>query len=375
MRRLWQTIVDFARGLLGFTRRRGVRDDSPCRSVAPRHVGHRLVTGPAGTGKSTILRNEAAAIMKEESGRLLVVTSSERVARSLRSLPGCDDEKHLIATARGLCLYLLGPDHCRAEEDLTGHLLNRLSDSAAPPLPGFPHILVDEAQNLSPALIRVIEMLAAPGSLVSYFADPAQAIFGFAGATSDTLSLLRALCGSNILRLSIRHRPLPVIKPEIVADTSEQVIETAVSLACDLGGVDGSVAILTRTNAEADSVVSLLEESGIKCCRLSAALIASIKPMPEEGIPGWQHYATRQVDIAVIDAPVIVSTVHTFRDRSADHVVVFDTSLRRPSDDPVAERRRIATGISRALRSATVIRLADTARFLTLYRLSSLITC
>lgn len=365
MRRLWQTIVDFARGLLGFTRRRGVRDDSPCRSVAPRHVGHRLVTGPAGTGKSTILRNEAAAIMKEESGRLLVVTSSERVARSLRSLPGCDDEKHLIATARGLCLYLLGPDHCRAEEDLTGHLLNRLSDSAAPPLPGFPHILVDEAQNLSPALIRVIEMLAAPGSLVSYFADPAQAIFGFAGATSDTLSLLRALCGSNILRLSIRHRPLPVIKPEIVADTSEQVIAKAVDVASGLLKSDETVAILTRTNVEATSAIALLEDKGMTCCRLSAILLASTHPDPEIGVPLWRHYATRQADLeAEHPGVIIVSTVHTFRDRTAEHVIVLDTAIRRPTDDRVAERRRISTGLSRATRSATVIRLADTARFL-----------
>lgn len=365
MKRLWLAIVDFARGLFGFRRQRYAHE-ADAQPTDRRRVGHRLVTGPSGSGKSTIIHNEAAAILKCQQTRVLVVTSSEYAARDLRSIPGYEDGDHLVTTARGLCLYLLGSSLCSVEEDLTGHLLNRLSAPDAPPLPAFTHILVDEAHNLSPALIRVIERLAAPGTSVSYFVDPAQAIFGFAGATSDSLSLLRALVGQNILRLTMRHRPLPVIRPEIVAHSMDHAIMKSIEVARHLLADGGAVAILTRTNAEASTIISLLDEMGVKSSRLSSALIAQEAPLPERDTPKWLHYSLRQADLkAVGEGMITVSTVHTFRDRTADHTVVLDTALRRPTDDLAEERRRISVGMSRATRSATIVRLADTARFLT----------
>lgn len=201
-------------------------------------------------------------------------------------------------------------------------------------------------------MIRLIERLAVPNATITYYIDPAQAIFSFAGATGDTLALIRAYAGPNVMRLRLRHRPVPVINPEIVEVTPEDIADKAVGFAWQLLKDGDSVAILTRTNAEAELTVAKLEEAEIPHVRLSARLLSASSPRRESDM------------IEVTRDKVTVSTVHTFRDRTALHTIVYDTALRRPTDDLAAERRRVATGCCRAIRSATVIRLADADRYI-----------
>ena len=356
MKRLWLGIAGFLQKL--FRRARVSKRTVPAKQE---WETFRIVTGPAGTGKTAILRTEAIAVMNTDpSARILILTSSEREATSIiSSLPGYDQSRHFIGSIRALLCSLLPPSELTDSEDLVGTLLNYLDSLNSNPLPSFTHIFVDEAQNLTPAMLRIIQRLALDSRhSITCFADPAQAIFGFAGATSETLSLLRAKAGNRIVRLKIRRRPMPVIQHELIASDSLEAVELAVRRATALLRPGETTAILTRTNNEAADADLLLNEQGIDHSLLSARLVASDNPDPSAGTPLWRHYALRFADCTpTCTGGITVSTVHTFRDRTADHVIVLDTALKHPADDPSAERRRLHTGLCRATKTAVVIKI------------------
>lgn len=279
--------------------------------------------------------------------RLLVVTSSERIARELRNSPGYDPQRHLIASVRGLCLRVIPPDalpSLAAEEDITGRALTAALSSELRGI--FPTVLVDEAHNIPPDIIRLIDTLTDTDvASTTYTLDPAQGIFDFAGAGVPTIAFIRSRAGARTIRLSKRFRPiapvgLPVESPDIVA--------TAVERAAALLSPDCEVGILTRTNAEASAVAQLLSRRGLPHRLLTSRLLATAQPLPP-GVEPWQHYATREADLCpAIPGHILVATTHTARDRMLDHVIFLDTA---------PYPRLSAVALSRARLSAVIVKL------------------
>lgn len=75
----------------------------------------------------------------------------------------------------------------------------------------YPHILVDEAQDIGPEHQEILEMLMQQGSQVSLIGDPHQAIFEFAKADGTFLSGYGARAGVHNHRLSVNYRSVPSI--------------------------------------------------------------------------------------------------------------------------------------------------------------------
>lgn len=354
MRRLWQRIFDWMLRHL----RPGRCGSMPSAPALVSGCTYRAVTGPAGSGKTTAMIAEAEEAMKCGL-RVMAIVSSEHVAKRLTSLPCYDPSRHFAGTPRALCCRLIPDRLLVADEDIIGIALGHIDDASNKAL-SFSRIFVDEAQNVSPTLIRLIDRLTdTDGHATTYFLDPAQAIFSFAGATSDTIALIRARVGNRLVRLQLRHRPAPVILPLSVAADRDEAVTMAVDTAIRLSSRGESCAILTRTNSEAAQAYRLLEQRGITPVLLSARLLAADNPEPDSDMQRWRYYAMRRADIT--DTPrqgITVATAHTARDREFHHVVVLATAVMRPTDDMAAEHRRLSTARNRASRSAVTIEIS-----------------
>lgn len=75
----------------------------------------------------------------------------------------------------------------------------------------YPHILVDEAQDIGPEHQAILELLIQHGSQVSLIGDPHQAIYEFARADGTFLVGYGARAGVNDQRLSVNYRSVPSI--------------------------------------------------------------------------------------------------------------------------------------------------------------------
>lgn len=280
------------------------------------------------------------------------------MAADITGFPCYDAQRHFIGTPRALCCALI-PRHLLSDsEDIIGLALNTL-DSRWRPLPLFSKVLIDEAQNLSPAMIRLIDRITDPDkNSTTYFINPGEAIFAFAGATSDTIALIRARCGNRIMRLSLRHRPSPVMLQPISASYSADAILKAAEEAKKMSAPEVTMAILTRTNAEAAEVMEALQRKGIQAVLISARLIASDNPKVPKHISPFRHYSLRQSDtVNVSPGTVAVGTVHICRDRTFDHVILLATAGSTSEVITPEEQRRLSTGRNRALRSSLTVTL------------------
>jgi DNA helicase II / ATP-dependent DNA helicase PcrA len=76
------------------------------------------------------------------------------------------------------------------------------------------HLLVDEAQDLTPAFVLLVRLLAGPAQQVFAVGDDDQTIYGYAGATPRVLvDLPDAYRGAASYTLSVNHRcPPPVVR-------------------------------------------------------------------------------------------------------------------------------------------------------------------
>jgi DNA helicase-2/ATP-dependent DNA helicase PcrA len=72
--------------------------------------------------------------------------------------------------------------------------------------PQYDYVFVDEAQDLSPARTELLLKCVRPGGRVFAFGDPKQAIYGFAGATKDSMDKLTAMLEGQQLPLGVSYR-------------------------------------------------------------------------------------------------------------------------------------------------------------------------
>lgn len=75
----------------------------------------------------------------------------------------------------------------------------------------YPHILIDEAQDIGTVHQAIIEMLVGAGCQVSLIGDPNQGIYEFAGANGDFLTQYGRQAGVNNLGLTRNYRSVPSI--------------------------------------------------------------------------------------------------------------------------------------------------------------------
>jgi len=74
------------------------------------------------------------------------------------------------------------------------------------PFKQYPIVLVDEAQDLSPAQRGVALASLAPGGRIIFVGDPKQAIMGFAGASCESIQEIIDETGAETLPLSVSYR-------------------------------------------------------------------------------------------------------------------------------------------------------------------------
>lgn len=353
-----RNIIARLAGRLTPCRRRRIARSGPPAGLVP---GYRVVSGGAATGKSSMMEAEARAAMDIPGLRMIVITTSERTARRLTALPSFSPERHFIGSARALCCRLIPPGQLSPAEELIAPALDCLDSGRSSFLPAA-MVLIDDAQNLSPAMIRLVDRLTDSSiHSTTYFLDPAHGIFGFAGAGPETLSLIRSRAGRRIIRLSSRRRPVAPGAARLTAPDARAAVTLAADRAASLIGPGITVALLTRTNAEARDAAIILSTRGIPHLLLTSRLIAADSPAAAIGAEPWRHYALRQSDLhELMTGGVTIATVHTARDREASHVVILDT-LPHPSDAArrAEDTRRISLAISRGCLSATVITIED----------------
>lgn len=75
----------------------------------------------------------------------------------------------------------------------------------------YPHIIIDEAQDISPPHLAILELMANEGASISLIGDPNQAIFEFTGADGSHLAGYASNSGALELGLKQNHRSVTKI--------------------------------------------------------------------------------------------------------------------------------------------------------------------
>jgi len=134
----------------------------------------------------------------------------------------------------------------------------------------FDVVIVDEAQDLSPAQLRLVMNAIRPGGRVIAVGDPAQAIYHFNGASADSIDKIIIETGAKTLPLSITYRcPTEVVRlvNPLVPDF-ESGPGAPRGVVDSVGGkefykrVDEGDVVISRTNAALTKVALELIASG-----------------------------------------------------------------------------------------------------------------
>lgn len=146
-------------------------------------------------------------------------------------------------------------------------------------LPKFDNVLVDEAQDTNPIRRAIIRKIMKPNSRLAAIGDPAQAIYGFTGADSDSMALIAQDFACVEMPLTVTYR------------CPTAVVEYAQNWMADIqaapGAAEGTVDALHDWNnkvfAEGDMVV----------CRTTRPLISLAYSLIRDRIPA--HVMGREI--------------------------------------------------------------------------------
>jgi superfamily I DNA/RNA helicase len=128
----------------------------------------------------------------------------------------------------------------------------------------YPHILIDEAQDVGTVHQAIIELLVGAGCQVSLIGDPNQGIYEFAGANGTFLTQYGQRAGVNNLGLTRNYRSVPAIldlanRLSRRADTADRAV---------LGATHGAFFVPYR-NADRENLVAAFQ---------TAVAAADLKP-------------------------------------------------------------------------------------------------
>jgi superfamily I DNA/RNA helicase len=127
-------------------------------------------------------------------------------------------------------------------------------------LPTFDNILVDEAQDTNAIQRAVVRKIMHDSSRLVAVGDPSQGIYGFRGADSDAMDLIKSEFDADELPLTVSYRCATAI---VKYASQFGVIEAAP------GAVDGEVKHLKRQ----DKYTDMMEAGNLVVCRLTKPLI------------------------------------------------------------------------------------------------------
>lgn len=131
-------------------------------------------------------------------------------------------------------------------------------------------IFVDEAQDTSPVRRAMAKGMLRPGGRSIWVGDPKQAIYGFTGATSNAIDLIKHQFNAIELPLSVCYR------------CSKAVVRRAQKIVPYIEAWDGAVEGSDQTLSEKDAL-ALLEASDAILCRNTAPLIDMAYQLISEG--------------------------------------------------------------------------------------------
>ncbi|MBM5802379.1 MAG: ATP-dependent helicase [Cyanobacteria bacterium K_DeepCast_35m_m2_023] len=135
----------------------------------------------------------------------------------------------------------------------------------------YPVILVDEAQDLSPAQLHIALGSLAPGGLAIFVGDRAQAIFGFAGAGCDSIDRIIEATGAETFPLSVTFRC-----PTSHVDLARRMVPEITPAP---GAGTGIVEILNRERAAEE-----IRRGDLVICRRTAPVVSMAFTLIGKGI-------------------------------------------------------------------------------------------
>ena len=245
-----------------------------------------------------------------------------------------------------------------------------------------PVLLVDEFQDLTPAHLLLIRLLAGPAAEVFAVGDDDQTIYGYTGASPRWLVDFEAFfpgAADHPLTVNYRCPPAVVTAAVNLLSHNEHRVDKTITAARD-GGPEPALAVNDETNpltAALDRVSSLLDGGAdpgqvAVLGRVNAALLAPLVGLIEAGHPVRRPPG---VDGRMLDRSGIGAALAWLR-LAADHPVGFDPEdlrlvLRRPprslhpriadwvcEQRSVVELERLAGRLTSERDSATVASLA-----------------
>ncbi len=156
------------------------------------------------------------------------------------------------------------------------------------------HLLVDEFQDLTPAHLLMVRLVAAPGYDVFGVGDDDQVIYGYAGATPEfLLDYHRYFPGAAHHQLEVNYRcPAPVVlaATTLLGHNLRRVPKEIRASSTASGGLDESAAAEADMGRQLVAVVSeLIESSGPEAvtvlARVNVGLLVPQITLAEAGIP------------------------------------------------------------------------------------------
>lgn len=174
---------------------------------------------------------------------------------------------------------------------MTADLLERNPDIAAQVQAAYRHLVVDEYQDVDPAQQRLIDIwTAGAGGTLTVVGDPRQAIYGFKGGSPrHLLDFADRHPAAHVVSLDTNYRstpqvvqaanrlfpalpagdahqapgPRPVVRAYATVTEEMNAVVRVVRQALDSGTPAAEIAVLTRTNAAANTYSRALAAAGI----------------------------------------------------------------------------------------------------------------
>jgi DNA helicase II / ATP-dependent DNA helicase PcrA len=171
------------------------------------------------------------------------------------------------------------------------------------------HLLVDEAQDLTPAFVLLVRILAGPAQQLFAVGDDDQTIYGYAGATPRVLvDLPDAYRGAASYTLSVNHRCPPAVvraASDLLAHNTVRVVKDIRSARPDDGSGGAAVTapvlealeVLEAGDGATAQVIARLHavlagrspSDVVVLARVGAALLAPQVALVEAGLPVRRH--------------------------------------------------------------------------------------
>jgi DNA helicase-2/ATP-dependent DNA helicase PcrA len=133
-------------------------------------------------------------------------------------------------------------------------------------------VFVDEAQDLSPAQLELVLKCRRQGGRVLFVGDRRQAIYGFAGADSESVNKIIRRTGATVLPLSICYR-CPSTHIAMARDIVPQIEARP----------NAPAGVIRRVKDE--EVAASVQEGDLILCRVTAPLISTCFELIASGVP------------------------------------------------------------------------------------------